>query len=659
MTFLENLSISRLTNISSLALISLAITITVSVFLIMAELRKPYELIQHYSATSRVFGLDIRNAISQYLETGDTSRLSMAETQLRDTIENNLQAFPPEISQNIIRTADELLEYMTTDFRAAGKLSGDPQGLLIHAERELGNALSSLADYAEKGRSNDHDASYQYALLSSRMHENLNSLGILRQKFFDTYETQYQTNIAYQLGEIRDRLNTIQQLPRLGIYAETDEEDFFGELTEIEQSREDLVIEITDTIHSLLGRYNAELSRTESNLRRIKQSQTTLKTMMSAFQNELSKVIPLIDERNEKIYGKIIIAVIVIMLVMLFITGIVDFIQRSTTRSINAIVPVLASMAKGDFTRDFNLKERFRELTLLNTYTKTLKNNLSSLIDDISTQSNQVQNTNLALTNSFLDIVESSRKQHDQTLQSSAAINQMAASVQEVASSAVNTAEAAVKADGSAKNGKIIVLKTIDDIKHLASNVEFATSSIRELNLEAQNIGSILTVIESVAEQTNLLALNAAIEAARAGEQGRGFAVVADEVRQLAHRSSGSAREIKEIIEKLQSLSANTVDIMSQSLEKARQTTLQTSHAGNALNEVVQSIEVIRDRSAMIASATEQQAAAANNINNNIALISTLNQNAKQAVDNAFDENQRLDMQSDKLKISIQRFTVS
>ena len=657
--FLKNISITRLTNTSSLALVAGTVIISVSVFMIMNELRKPYEVIQHYSHTSRVFDGQIRNTINQYLETGDASLLSRAEDSLAETINNDLESFPQDISENIIQAADTLLEYMTTDFRAAGKLSGNPQGLLIQAERELRDSMSSLADYANKGKATNSTAAYQYTLASTRMLEQLIDLGIIRQKYFDTTLSQHKNNISVVLSDMNEQLLSISNLPHLNIMDEEDEDDIVGGQDETEQQGEDLVIEITDSIASLISRYSDELTRTEGSLARVKQSQQVLQSMMDKFDSELSKVITVIESKNDKIHNNIVIGIIVMILIMLSITLFVDFIQRTAARGINSVMPVLEAMAKGDFTGDYPIKSSFKELDQLDRYTTTLQNSLSDLINDVQNQSVQVRDTSQVITESFLKIVDTSQNLNDETLQSSAAINEMAATVQEVARSAVNTANAAVKADESAQQGNAIVEKTIDDISELSADVEATATSIQELHEQAQNIGSILTVIESIADQTNLLALNAAIEAARAGEQGRGFAVVADEVRELAHRTSGSTQEIIIIIEKLQSETTKTVEVMNASLEKAKQTSSQTSLAGTALNDIVKSIQVIRDGSAMIAQATEQQAAVSTDINNNIALISTLNHEAKQAVDITFRESQNLDMQSDHLNNSMQRFSVS
>jgi methyl-accepting chemotaxis protein len=212
------------------------------------------------------------------------------------------------------------------------------------------------------------------------------------------------------------------------------------------------------------------------------------------------------------------------------------------------------------------------------------------------------------------------RLQSDEA-QQMAAVNQMAATVSEVASYAATAAAATRSADSEADQGNRLVKDSAGGIQHLAQTLENAAATVQQVSHDSAGIETIIEVINSIAEQTNLLALNAAIEAARAGEHGRGFAVVADEVRSLASRTQESTREIREMIGKLQDGASKAATVMHASRELARQTVEQTSQAESALGKIRQEVGSINSMNAQIASASEQQSLAAEEVSQNISRI--------------------------------------
>jgi len=215
-------------------------------------------------------------------------------------------------------------------------------------------------------------------------------------------------------------------------------------------------------------------------------------------------------------------------------------------------------------------------------------------------------------------------EQQNQTEQVATAINEMTATVQEVASSISRTAEAAYEANTETHSGSQLVNQTVEAIQRLAEQVESAADAIHQLEKDSENINTVLVVIKGVADQTNLLALNAAIEAARAGEQGRGFAVVADEVRTLAGRTQASTEEINQIIEKLQAGSQQAASAMSQSREQAHSVVEQAKQAGASLHVISDAVSRINDMSTQIASAAEEQSSVTEEINRNIVAINDM-----------------------------------
>ncbi len=212
-------------------------------------------------------------------------------------------------------------------------------------------------------------------------------------------------------------------------------------------------------------------------------------------------------------------------------------------------------------------------------------------------------------------------QQHEVELVATA-MNEMSATVQEVAQNASNAAVAATSADDQAQQGKQVVTATIEAIDNLANGVEQASGAIDTVENDSETISTVLDVIRGIADQTNLLALNAAIEAARAGEQGRGFAVVADEVRSLAARTQESTQEIQGMIERLQSGTQSAAKLMADSKVMAKEAVEQAAEAGSALEIITGAVDTINMMNSQIATASEQQSIVAEEINQNIVRIS-------------------------------------
>lgn len=214
------------------------------------------------------------------------------------------------------------------------------------------------------------------------------------------------------------------------------------------------------------------------------------------------------------------------------------------------------------------------------------------------------------------------QKQQSETEMVATAMNEMTATVQEVARHATEASSAAQSADNEAQDGKTVVQQTVSTINELANEIESATTVIKQLETDSDNIGSVLDVIKGIAEQTNLLALNAAIEAARAGEQGRGFAVVADEVRTLASRTQESTQEIQTMIESLQQGSRNAVKAMESSQTQSQQSVEQATNARGSLEAITEAVTTISTMNIQIASAAAEQSSVSEEINQNIVNIS-------------------------------------
>lgn len=279
--------------------------------------------------------------------------------------------------------------------------------------------------------------------------------------------------------------------------------------------------------------------------------------------------------------------------------------------------------AEGDLTMQVETRG-LCELHTLGNALRMLVESLRGQVSEIHANAGQLASAAEELSIVTGETSQGVRRQQSETEQVATAINEMSATVQEVASHAETAAAAARSADSETVQGKKVVTQTIESIDSLAHEIEQAADVIHKLQAESDKIGTVMDVIHGIAEQTNLLALNAAIEAARAGEQGRGFAVVADEVRVLASRTQQSTQEIQQMIERLQSGSTEAVRAMLESKNRAQASVEQAAKAGASLESITQAVANISEMNTQIASAVEEQTAVAEEINKNISTISQI-----------------------------------
>jgi len=305
-------------------------------------------------------------------------------------------------------------------------------------------------------------------------------------------------------------------------------------------------------------------------------------------------------------------------------------ISRSIVLPLRQAVAFAQRIAEGDLSQDL-AQDRRDEVGQLMAAMQRMSQSLRELVGRIGGGVSQIAAAAEQLSAITAQTSDGVQTQRLETEQTATAMQQMSATVQEVAQNAEQASQAAQGADQQARQGNQVVQQAVSQVNRLAGEVEASTEVIAALNQESARIGGVLEVIRSVAEQTNLLALNAAIEAARAGEQGRGFAVVADEVRALAKRAQDSTEEIEKLIGGLQRMARGAVEKMESSRSLTQQTVSLAGEAGAALGRITQAVSTIEQMNQQIAAAAEEQSAVAETISESLTRVRDIGEQSASA----------------------------
>ncbi len=296
---------------------------------------------------------------------------------------------------------------------------------------------------------------------------------------------------------------------------------------------------------------------------------------------------------------------------------------RSIVTPLTRAVAAAESIAGGNLTQPIAVDGKDEPARLLGALS-TMQANLRQTIEQIAGSANQLGAAAEELSAVTEEASRGLQQQNNEIEQAATAVNEMTAAVEEVARNAVSTSEASNQSTQAAREGRDRVVETVNAIQTMTQDVQNTSLMIEGLATQGRDIGQVLDVIRAIAEQTNLLALNAAIEAARAGEAGRGFAVVADEVRALAHRTAQSTQEIEKMVAGIQNGTGEAVESMQQSNQRTHTTLELARAAGVALEQITQSIHQINERNLVIASASEEQAQVSREVDRNLVNIRDL-----------------------------------
>ncbi|MHC8299677.1 methyl-accepting chemotaxis protein [Pseudomonas sp. ZS1P83] len=325
------------------------------------------------------------------------------------------------------------------------------------------------------------------------------------------------------------------------------------------------------------------------------------------------------EHYSSAVTGIIAVAVIAALMTVLLAW----LLTRSIVTPLNRALQAAETIAGGNLTKTIDIDGKDEPARLLGALF-TMQTNLRKTIEQIAGSATQLGAAAEELSTVTQEASRGLQQQNNEIDQAATAVNEMTAAVEEVARNAVSTSEASNQSTQAAREGRDRVVETVGAIQTMTHDVQNTSVMIEGLAAQGRDIGKVLDVIRAIAEQTNLLALNAAIEAARAGEAGRGFAVVADEVRALAHRTAQSTQEIEKMVAGIQNGTGEAVSSMQQSNQRTQSTLEMARAAGVALEQITQSIQLINERNLVIASASEEQAQVSREVDRNLVNIRDL-----------------------------------
>ena len=632
-----------LTNFNTLLLVTVCLALGATLLWSQRALERPYQLMERYLGLSQQYQHTVVNNVQAYLASGDALRHAAA-LEATDRLQAALADWPEDLAAPLRPSLGELSTFTAQDLLAAGKLAGDPQALLVQAERELGANLDQLIVYA-RDSGNAQAAAYLAPLAQAAT--DLGRLGQARDKLVRSGQPDLADEVTRELQRVREQAQVIEALPLLGVTrkAESSAGDFaalMGLESQTSSTEEDVAVGLKRDLASLLTRYPGELQRTRTQIEQRAALAASTGQRLDAVAQAIAGLEPQVRGLHGQIAGEVRLLQGLMIGLILLIALLIDTLQRRLARSLTRLTPALSRWADGDFAAPIALGRTNHELQTIEGSLNRLREYLVTLVGTLRHHAGQVDGSSQALAGMSTALHDGAHRQAGDTAQIRDALGELEATIQQVAGDAGAAAGAGRDAGRAVAQGQAVIGQSLAGLRTLVGEVQSNAQAIEQLAEESATIGSVLTVIRAIAEQTNLLALNAAIEAARAGEMGRGFAVVADEVRSLAQRTTGATGEIQALIDRLQQAARTSVSGMRSQLEQAETTASQAQAAEGALDEIVGAICGIAETADRIAEAAAQQSGAVGEIRDHSERIHRLGEDNLQRIDEGRAQGEQL-----------------
>ncbi len=612
----------KITQIIRLVTVVLAMVLVffiVTVSWSLNHLSGAFRTVEKYGSLRTQVTARIHMPINAYLATGDAALLSEIEANIRSmqVTARQDEVLPVNARGVFLELLESLGQALVGDLRAAGKMA-DPQILLVNNENQLAGEIDSLLGVVERSNTLDAADKLRYYKSMGQMLFTLQRLASTRQNYFVNQREAALNTIETYLRELAEHADRLSGYQPLGVASAGNSEDEMADLlgwndggggTSGDAGREHL-----SEMVSLIKRYPKDLRNARSFIeQKIAGRNKTAERMLTLQQRleQLGQTVTADYQQTERtLYAMLFVSwalIIAIGVAMVLLLRHIAAITNQTSDHVN-------KLASGDLHSSFVVSSTISEVAQLKNAIAQLKDYFKHLIGNIHRET-------ATLDRCRQDVIEGSRQMErivaeQQTLSVASAeqMNQLLSSFQEVARNAGETHHTTTSAREGIEDGADKMETSRAQVTALADVMDETAASLRHLQQDAKAIEGVLGVIRGFTEQTNLLALNAAIEAARAGEHGRGFAVVADEVRKLASHTASSADEISLLVEKLNAATGKTVGFMQRQQAAVARTVEAVDVVGRAFAAIRGAINDIHEKNALIAAAAEQQSAVAEEV---------------------------------------------
>lgn len=536
--------------------------------------------------------------------------------------------------------------------------------LVLNSFSELTNGFSGIIDRSDVGVTNARESLKRVVSSDQSLHKLSSEVEILAQEI--SRSNMNVKILSKKVIELSAELDTLTEnaeellidIPESNLLYEL--EDLVSSMGDIKEvMRREALISLNATIKEL-DQFSSKLDKKVISTKSVSEELKLVKKLSKSVVTSNNEIQSLANDFNESIVLSrsfiTLVLIITIFLAILFSYGIAHLITVRLKEAIKTLFDI--AEGEGDLTHRLN-ESGHDEIADLAKGFNLFSSKIEAMVQDMADAALQITHSVKrvsAITEETNNAIQQQQLESDMV---ATAIKQMAATVQETSHNAASAAETAKKAEQKADSGQNIVFDNRTTIQSLSLEVINASSVIHELEAESEGIGKILDAIKGIATQTNLLALNAAIEAARAGEHGRGFAVVADEVRSLAEQTQVSTEEIQALILSFQEKARLAVSVMDSGSKQAEKSVSHADEVGSALNSITDSINTIAQMNLDISNATGQQLQLTKEVADNIQNITIIAQTTTQGAQQTNDSLHELDAQVSRLQGLVMQFKVS
>ncbi|MDN4503837.1 methyl-accepting chemotaxis protein [Alteromonadaceae bacterium BrNp21-10] len=597
--------VSRFSQITSITFVIVAGICAVSLFSTSRIVSNLQTQVEQYQNLKTDITQQVYRDIEAYLLTGDALKLSNAESILTDIAQHRLAGMPTEVAQPIAEILTPLLVKMVGEYRALGKLSGNEQALLINSERQISDYAESIIEYALEGFSDNSKAAMALLSQGKDILSAISNIGMLRNQYVQNTNGKHAQALTNQVTYLQNQVIKLASLPLLGLYTEVNEDqDMFS--FDDEEDPADKGEEIVNELTSWANRYPKDLQSTLDTIAERQASAANLRQEIGDLEQQILHASQALVERQEQTNNTVNWIFSFLLLILVMAAAANYFGQLKLVMApLRTLRNAIQSLAEEGVISKVKIGGQNNELTEIASYFNTLIGNLE--------KDSQRKSDQLKLVSTTLNMMEKQVVMITEGTQATAAEMQLAESVlqqlhaltsqlnhiaEDMAANANETSQAMV-------NSKNQTQEVIDASNHTVKLLTAGKNAITQLGDSVTDVTAILDVIRNVAEQTNLLALNAAIESARAGEHGRGFAVVSDEVRKLALKTQDSLQQTGTILTQLQKSSSTLAESIGEiehsaeaqrnlaqnMLATAESVQLKAEQANNVAGDVMQMVQ--------------------------------------------------------------------